>query len=127
MCYKNKLRKFFVNEFPRLLLVTGKNKNNYTSVKLKSGKNRMDYYNNVLYCLTKAINSLTDTSKHPYRTIIIEKYINVVRTKDIEKIIGYGHNYTAKLLNQSLKELERAIKAEQLKYNILPLLEFNND
>ena len=127
MCYKNKSRKFFVNEFPRILLVTGKNRNNYTSVKLKGGKNRMDYYNNVLYCLTKAINSLPDTSKHPYRTIIIEKYINVVRTKDIEKIIGYGHNYTAKLLNQSLGELERAIKAEQLKYNILPLLEFDND
>lgn len=127
MCYKNKLRKFFVDEFPCLLLVTGKNRNNYTSVKLKGGKNRMDYYNNVLYCLTKAINSLPDTSKHPYRTIIIEKYINVVRTKDIEKIIGYGHNYTAKLLNQSLGELERAIKAEQLKYNILPLLEFDND
>ena len=121
------MRKFFVNEFPRLLLVTGKNRNNYTSVKLKGGKNRMDYYNNVLYCLTKAINSLPDTSKQPYKTIIIEKYINVVRTKDIEKIIGYGHNYTAKLLNQSLEELERAIKAEQLKFNILPLLEFNND
>lgn len=87
----------------------------------------MDYYNNVLYCLTKAINSLTDTSKRPYKTIILEKYINVVRTKDIEKIIGYGHNYTAKLLNQSLDELERAIKAEQLKYNVLPILEFNND
>ena len=53
MCYKNKLRKFFVNEFPRLLLVTGKNKNNYTSVLLKGGKNRMDYYNNVLYCLMR--------------------------------------------------------------------------
>ena len=127
MCYKNKLRKFFVIEFPRLLLVTGKSRNNYTSVKLKGGKNRMDYYNNVLYCLTKAINSLPDTSKRPYKTIILEKYINVVRTKDIEKIIGYGHNYTAKLLNQSLDELESAIKAEQLKYNVLPILEFNND
>ncbi len=124
MCYKNKLRKFFVNEFPRLLLVTGKNRNNYTSVKLKGGKNRMDYYNNVLYCLTKAINSLTDTSKRPYKTIILEKYINVVRTKDIEKIIGYGHNYTARLLNKSLAELEKAIQTQQLKYNILPLLEF---
>lgn len=127
MCYKNKLRKFFVNEFPRLLLVTGKNRNNYTSVKLKGGKNRMDYYNNVLYCLTKAINSLPDTSKQPYKTIILEKYINVVRTKDIEKIIGYGHNYTARLLNKSLAELEKAIQTQQLKYNVLPILEFNND
>lgn len=115
MCYKNKLRKFFLNEFPGFLLVTEKNKDNYTSVKLKGGKDRMDYYNNVLYCLTRAINSLPDTSKHPYKTIIIEKYISVVRTKEVEKNIWYSHTYTAKLLNQSLEKIRKGNQSRTVK------------
>lgn len=123
----NSMRNFFKVDFPRLLLMTGKNKSNYYTVKLKDEHERLDYYNNVLYCLNQAINSLPDTNKHPYKTIIVERYINDVCVKDLEKIIKYSHSHTARLLNKSLSELINNIQAQQLKYNVLPILEFNND
>ncbi|MDE7055664.1 MAG: hypothetical protein K2O64_00225 [Lactobacillus sp.] len=103
------IKKFFKHDYPRLsLLATGR----YLSMSaIKAGavnilkKGRHGYYQNVFNLISTTIAKLENTAVHPYKTLIIEYYINNKRLKDIGSLIGYKHTAVCKKLNEALRWL----------------------
>lgn len=114
------VRDFFKNDYPKLYLLSGSQIP--TDINLKD-KSRIGYYCNVLAITWLAINQLEDTPQHPYKTIIIERFVKHRRMIDVMKIINYSYLPT-KRANEALKKFAETFRQEQIKNKVYPLLEF---
>ena len=114
------VRDFFKNDYPKLYLLSGSQIP--TDINLKD-KSRIGYYCNVLVITWLTINRLEDTPQHPYKTIIIERFVKHRRMIDVMKIINYSYLPT-KRANEALKKFAETFRQEQIKNKVYPLLEF---
>lgn len=115
------VRDFFKNDYPKLYLLSGSQIT--TKINLKD-KSRIGYYWNVLAITWLAINQLEDTPQHPYKTIIIERFVKHRRMIDVMKIINYSYLPT-KRANEALKKFAETFRQEQIKHKVFPLVEFD--
>lgn len=115
------VRDFFKNDYPKLYLLSGSQIP--TDINLKD-KSRIGYYCNVLVITWLAINQLEDTPQHPYKTIIIERFVKHRRMIDVMKIINYSYLPT-KRANEALKKFAETFRQEQIKHKVFPLVEFD--
>lgn len=114
------VRDFFKNDYPKLYLLSGSQVP--TEINLDN-TSRMGYYWNVLAVTWLAINQLEDTPQHPYKTIIIERFVKRTRMIDVMKIINYSYPPT-KRANEALKIFAEIFRQEQIKNKVYPLVEF---
>ena len=118
---KNKeIKDFFQYDYTRLVLLTG---GQTTDINLKD-KSRFNYYQNVFNVVWLAIHELENTPQHPFKRLIIERHINRVPLKDMEKRIKFGSNATNRKNNEALKSFASLLIQEQIANNVYPLLEF---
>lgn len=127
--YNNEVRNFFKEDYPKLsLIVTGCMPNTKALTQRVfidcSSDSRFIYYQNIFNFANTAINQLENTPRHPYKTIIIERFIKHSRMIDVRELIGYGNVQSNKLTNQALKSFAEIFKQEQIKNKVYPLLEF---
>lgn len=115
------VRDFFKNDYPKLYLLSGSQIP--TDINLDD-KSRICYYWNVLAITWLAINQLEDTPQHPYRTIIVERFVKRKRMIDVMKIINYSYLPT-KRANEALKSFAETFRQEQIKHKVFPLVEFD--
>lgn len=120
--YNIGVRDFFKNDYPKLYLLSGSQIP--TDINLDD-KSRMGYYWNVLAITWLAINKLEDTPQHPYRTIIVERFVKCKRMIDVREMIGYGRCWSNKKANQALKSFAEIFRQEQIKNRFFPLVEFD--
>lgn len=116
------VRNFFKEDYPRLVLITGSGKVDQLTKSYKD--NRLVFYQSIFKLTWSTIHKLENTPRHPYQTIIIERYINHVLMKDIIQEVGYCKNATNKKHNEALKSFAETFKQEQIKNKVYPLLEF---
>jgi hypothetical protein len=116
------VRNFFKSDYPRLaLLTTGRclSESSVKSIKVNiSEEGGFAYYQNVYALVSTTIAKLENTAVHPYRTLIIEHYINHTRLKDIEPIIGYRHSATCKKINEALLCFANEYNKQADRYNL---------
>lgn len=115
------VRDFFKNDYPKLYLLSGSQIP--TDINLKD-KSRIGYYCNVLAITWLAINQLEDTPQHPYRTIIVERFVKRTRMIKVRELISYSQGKSNDLANQALKKFAEIFKQEQIENKVYPLLEF---
>ena len=115
------VRDFFKNDYPKLYLLSGSQIP--TDINLKD-KSRMVYYWNVLAITWLTINRLEDTPQHPYKTIIVEHFINHVTIKDIVNTYKHSDFWGTNRENEALKSFAEIFKQEQIENKVYPLLEF---
>lgn len=116
------VRDFFKNDYPKLYLLSGSQIP--TDINLDD-KSRICYYWNVLAITWLAINQLEDTPQHPYRTIIVERFVKRKRMIDVREMIGYCKCTSNQRANQALKKFAEIFKQEQIKNKVFPLVEFD--
>lgn len=119
--YNIGVRDFFKNDYPKLYLLSGSQIP--TDINLDD-KSRMGYYCNILALTWITINKLEDTPQHPYKTIIIERFVKRRRMIDVMKIINYSYLPT-KRANEALKSFAETFRQEQIKHKVFPLVEFD--
>ncbi len=100
------IKYFFKSDYPRLsLLATGRCLSE-SSVKpvniITAKKGSYGYYQNVFNLTNITIAKLENTAVHPYRTLIIERYVKHTRLKDVELLIGYSEGTTCIKMNEAL-------------------------
>ena len=123
MIKQNKgVRDFFKNDYPKLYLLSGSQIP--TDINLKD-KSRMGYYWNVLAITWLTINRLEDTPQHPYKTIIVERFVKRTRMIKVRELISYSQGKSNDLANQALKKFAEIFKQEQIKNKVFPLVEFD--
>lgn len=127
--YNNEVRNFFKEDYPKLsLIVTGCMPNTKALTQRVfidcSSDSRFIYYQNIFNFANTAINQLENTPRHPYKTIIIERFIKHSRMIDVRELIGYSQGKSNDLANQALKKFAEIFKQEQIKNKVYPLLEF---
>lgn len=116
------VRNFFKKDYPRLELITGGGRvDQLTNL---SKNDRLFFYQNIFKLTWLTINRLEDTPQHPYKTIIVERFIKHSRMIDVRELIGYSQGKSNDLANQALKSFAEIFKEEQIKNKIYPLLEF---
>lgn len=116
------VRNFFKKDYPRLELITGGGRvDQLTNL---SKNDRLVFYQNIFKLTWLTINRLEDTPQHPYKTIIVERFIKHSRMIDVRELIGYSQGKSNDLANQALKSFAEIFKEEQIKNKIYPLLEF---
>lgn len=123
------VRNFFKEDYPKLsLIVTGCMPNTKALTQRAfidcSSDSRFIYYQNIFNFANTAINQLENTPRHPYKTIIIERFIKHSRMIDVRELIGYSQGKSNDLANQALKNFAEIFKQEQIKNKVYPLLEF---
>lgn len=114
------IKHFFKHDYHRLVLMTG---GKTTSIDL-ANKSRLGYYQNVFNVVSITIANMENTAVHPYRTLIIERYINHTQLKDIEPLIGYSKGTTCRKMNEALVCFANELQRQQIKYDFYPLIEF---
>ena len=123
MIKQNKgVRDFFKNDYPKLYLLSGSQIP--TDINLKD-KSRMGYYWNVLAITWLTINRLEDTPQHPYKTIIVERFVKRTRMIKVRELISYSQGKSNDLANQALKKFAETFRQEQFKNKVFPLVEFD--
>ena len=85
----------------------------------------MGYYWNVLAITWLTINRLEDTPQHPYKTIIVERFVKRTRMIKVRELISYSQGKSNDLANQALKKFAEIFKQEQIKNKVFPLVEFD--
>ena len=115
------VRDFFKNDYPKLYLLSGSQIP--TDINLDD-KSRICYYWNVLAITWLAINQLENTPQHPYRTIIVERFVKRTRMIKVRELISYSQGKSNDLANQALKSFAEIFRQEQIKNKVYPLLEF---
>lgn len=78
----------------------------------------MAYYQNVYVLVSTTIAKLENTAVHPYRTLIIERYVKHTRLKDIEPLIGYSEGTTCIKMNEALVCFANEYNKQADKYNL---------
>lgn len=100
------IRHFLTCDYPKLaLLATGRclSESSVKPIKVNtSEKGGFTYYQNVYALVSTTIAELENTAVHPYRTLIIERFIKHTTLKDIEPIIGYRWTTTCARINEAL-------------------------
>ncbi|MGO5390328.1 hypothetical protein [Lactobacillus amylovorus] len=114
------IKHFFKNDYHRLVLMTG---GKTTPLDL-TNKSRLGYYQNVFNVVSITIAEMENTPRHPYKKIIVERFINHNRLQDLEPLIGYRHSATCKKINEALVCFATELQRQQIKYNFYPLIEF---
>ncbi|MBN3488435.1 hypothetical protein HAV33_01640 [Lactobacillus acidophilus] len=112
---------FFKEDYPRLYLLSGSQIT--TKINLKD-KSRVGYYWNIFAVTWLTINRLEDTPQHPYKTIIVERFVKRTSMIKVRELISYSQGKSNDLANQALKKFTEIFKQEQIKNKVYPLLEF---
>lgn len=68
--------------------------------------------------LVLPIAKLENTAVHPYRTLIIERYVKHTRLKDVELLIGYSSNETCIKMNEALLCFANEYNKQADRYNL---------
>ena len=119
--YNKGVRHFFKEDYPRLYLLSGSQIT--TKINLKD-KSRVGYYWNIFAVTWLTINRLEDTPQHPYKTIIVERFVKRTSMIKVRELISYSQGKSNDLANQALKKFTEIFKQEQIKNKVYPLLEF---
>lgn len=114
---------FFKQDFPRLsLMATGRCLSVATikTTKINTKEKEIyDYYQNVFSIVNRAIAKLENTPVHPYKTLIIERYIKQTITKDLPFTVGYkSESYTLKRVKEALICFATEYNKQADKYNL---------
>ena len=116
------IKHFFKCDYPRLSLLTTGHCLSESSVKpIKvniSEKSGFAYYQNVFALVSTTIAQLENTAVHPYRTIIIERYVKHTRLKDVALLIGYSSNTTRIKTNEALLCFVNEYNKQADRYNL---------
>lgn len=116
------IKYFFKSDYPRLsLLATGRclSESSVKPIKVNiSEKGGFAYYQNVYALVSTTIAQLENTAVHPYRTLIIERYVNHTRLKDIELLIGYASNATCRKMKEALLCFANEYNKQADRYNL---------
>lgn len=116
------VRNFFKEDYPRLELITGGGRVDQLTNLSKT--NRLVFYQSIFKLTWSTIHKLENTPRHPYKTIIVERFIKHSRMIDVRELIGYSQSKSNDLANQALKSFAEIFKQEQIKNKVYPLLEF---
>ncbi|WP_308556779.1 ArpU family phage packaging/lysis transcriptional regulator [uncultured Lactobacillus sp.] len=120
-----KTRRFFDKELDKYINLSGKHRFDLKSPiidGLPKGSNinnndsfmmNIFYAEQIIKCVSDAINLLTDTPKKPYKTIIIDKYINCLTSQQIALKIQYSNSRTATKMNEALLEFAQRFQCSQ--------------
>lgn len=116
------IKHFLTCDYPRLsLLATGRCLSE-SSVKpvniITAKKGSYGYYQNVFNLTNITIAKLENTAVHPYRTLIIERYVKHTRLKDVELLIGYSEGTTCIKINEALVCFANEYNKQADKYNL---------
>ncbi|MDB6255147.1 hypothetical protein ODV13_10335 [Lactobacillus amylovorus] len=116
------IKYFFKSDYPKLsLLATGRCLSE-SSVKpvniITAKKGSYGYYQNVFNLTNITIAKLENTAVHPYRTIIIERYVKHTKLKDVALLIGYSSNTTRIKTNEALLCFANEYNKQADKYNL---------
>ena len=116
------IKHFFKCDYPRLaLLTTGRclSESSVKPIKVNiSERGGLAYYQNVYALVSTTIAKLENTAVHPYRTLIIERYVKHTRLKDIEPIIDYSKGTTCRKMNEALLCFANEYNKQADKYNL---------
>lgn len=116
------IKNFLNQDYPKLaLLTTGRCLSMSTVKPIKvniSEKGGFAYYQNVYALVSTTIAKLENTAVHPYRTLIIERYVKHTRLKDIEPIIDYSKGTTCRKMNEALLCFANEYNKQADKYNL---------
>lgn len=116
------IKNFLNQDYPKLaLLATGRclSESSVKPIKVNiSEKGGFAYYQNVYALVSTTIAKLENTAVHPYRTLIIERYIKHTRLKDIEPIIDYSKGTTCRKINEALLCFANEYNKQADKYNL---------
>lgn len=116
------VRNFFKEDYPRLsLLTTGRclSESSVKPIKVNiSEKGGFAYYQNVYALASTTIAKLENTAVHPYRTLIIERYVKHTRLKDVELLIGYSEGTTCRKMNEALLCFANEYNKQADRYNL---------
>lgn len=116
------IKYFFKCDYPRLaLLTTGRclSESSVKPIKVNiSEKGGFAYYQNVFALVSTTIAQLENTAVHPYRTLIIERYVKHTRLKDIELLIGYSKGTTCRKMNEVLVCFANEYNKQADRYNL---------
>ena len=116
------IKNFLNQDYPKLaLLATGRCLSMSTVKPIKaniSEKGVFAYYQNVFALVSTTIAKLENTAVHPYRTLIIERYVKHTRLKDIEPIIDYSKGTTCRKMNEALLCFANEYNKQADKYNL---------
>ena len=122
------IRHFLTCDYPRLaLLATGRclSESSVKPIKVNiSEKGSFAYYQNVYALVSTTIAELENTAVHPYRTLIVERFVKRKRMIDVREMIGYCKCTSNQRANQALKKFAETFRQEQIKNKVYPLLEF---
>lgn len=116
------IKYFFKSDYPKLsLLATGRCLSE-SSVKpvniITAKKGSYGYYQKVFNLTNITIAKLENTAVHPYRTIIIERYVKHTRLKDVALLIGYSSNTTRIKTNEALLCFVNEYNKQADRYNL---------
>lgn len=116
------IKNFLNQDYPKLaLLATGRCLSE-SSVKpvniITAKKGSYGYYQNVFNLTNITIAKLENTAVHPYRTLIIERYVKHTRLKDVELLIGYSEGTTCIKINEALLCFANEYNKQADKYNL---------
>lgn len=116
------IKYFFKCDYPRLSLLTTGRCLSESSVKpvniITAKKGSYGYYQNVFNLTNITIAKLENTAVHPYRTIIIERYVKHTRLKDVALLIGYSSNTTRIKTNEALLCFVNEYNKQADRYNL---------
>lgn len=116
------IKYFFKCDYPRLSLLTTGRCLSESSVKpvniITTKKGGYGYYQNVFNLTNITIAKLENTAVHPYRTIIIERYVKHTRLKDVALLIGYSSNTTRIKTNEALLCFVNEYNKQADRYNL---------
>lgn len=116
------IKYFFKSDYPKLSLLTTGRCLSESSVKpvniITAKKGSYGYYQNVFNLTNITIAKLENTAVHPYRTIIIERYVKHTRLKDVALLIGYSSNTTRIKTNEALLCFVNEYNKQADRYNL---------
>ena len=116
------IRHLLTCDYPRLaLLATGRclSESSVKPIKVNiSEKGGFAYYRNVFALVSTTIAELENTAVHPYRTIIIERYVKHTKLKDVVLLIGYSSNTTRIKTNEALLCFANEYNERANEYNL---------
>ena len=116
------IKNFLNQDYPKLaLLATGRCLSGSSVKPIKvniSEKGGFAYYQNVFALVSTTIAELENTAVHPYRTLIIERYVKHTRLKDVELLIGYSEGTTCIKMNEALVCFANEYNKQADRYNL---------
>lgn len=116
------IKNFLNQDYPRLsLLATGRCLSESSVKPIKVNINEegsFAYYQNVFALVSTTIAKLENTAVHPYRTLIIERYVKHTRLKDLEPLIGYSEGTTCRKMNETLVCFANEYNKQADRYNL---------